>query len=392
MSAAATVPPFAAPATGSCDILFIAGEHSGDQQAARLIEAVRVQRPELAICAIGGERMREAGAQQLFDLTKFSVVGIVEVLKHLSVFRALLANTQDWIAANRPKVVCLVDYPGFNLRLAASLYKAGISRKAGGQTALCYYIGPQIWAWKKGRRFEMEKLLDSLAVIFPFETACYADTQLDVRFTGHPFAAAGYESKLSYDAEAPVILLPGSREQPVSRIFPAMLAGFGEYLRARPGEKALVLYPDAKIEAVLRRILAKHPEFSGSVELRPASEKSAAKACLISSGTMSLSCALAGIPGAICYRAHPLTYRLGKLLVKIPHLGIANILMPENPPYPEYLQGAAQPGVLARELADAAGNPARARASREAADRLRAILSSDPAHDPVQWLLSAPGL
>ena len=336
--------------------------------------------------------MRAAGAELLFDLTHFSVVGIVEVLKHLSVFTALLARTREWIAAYRPKVVCFVDYPGFNLRLAAQLASAGLSRKAGGPTALYYYISPQIWAWKKGRRFEMAKLLDSLAVIFPFETACYADTTLPVQFTGHPFAAPGFESRLAFDPQGPVLLLPGSRQQPVSRIFPVMLAGYAEYLAAHPGKRALVLYPDEKIRVTLERLLSGAGLPEGSVTLRPASEKAAACACLISSGTMSLSCALAGIPGAICYRAHPLTYRLGRLLVKIPHLGIANILLPGEPPYPEYLQDAAKPGVLARELADAAGNPARAAAAADAADKLRKVLSSDASHDLASWLLSAPGL
>jgi lipid-A-disaccharide synthase len=384
--------PFAPPSGGRSDILFIAGEHSGDQHAALLVAEIRRRRPDLAIHALGGERMQAAGAELLFDLTRFSVIGIAEVLKHLSVFSALLARAQEWIAAYRPKVVCFVDYPGFNLRLAGRLFDVGLAHKAGGPVALYYYISPQIWAWKKGRRFSMARLLDSLAVIFPFEVSCYADTDLPVHFTGHPFVAEGASSRLFHDPAGPVLLLPGSRAQPVGRIYPAMLAGFARYRQAHPGEKALTLYPDERIKALLLRILTRFPELEGAVELRSAPEGAGAKACLLSSGTMSLSSALAGIPGAICYKAHPLTYWFGRLVVKIPHLGIANLLLPEAPPYPEYIQGAAHPGALAREIDLAANDPARTIAAARAAAELRRVLSADKSHDLAGWLLSAPGL
>ncbi len=392
MKGGASVAPFAPPSGGRSDILFIAGEHSGDQHAARLVAEIRKRRPELAIHALGGEEMRAAGAELLFDLTRFSVVGIAEVLKYLSVFTALLARTQEWIAAHRPKVVCFVDYPGFNLRLAQRLFDAGLARKAGGHVALYYYISPQIWAWKKGRRFTMARLLDSLAVIFPFEVSCYADTGLPVHFTGHPFVTHGASSHLVYDPMGPVLLLPGSRAQPIGRIYPVMLAGFARYRETHPGEKALTLYPDERIKALLLRILTRFPGLEGAVELRPAVEGAGAKACLLSSGTMSLSSALAGIPGAICYRAHPLTYWFGRMVVKIPHLGIANLLLPDSPPYPEYLQGAARPGALAREIDLSTSDPARSLASAKAAADLRRILSADQSHDLAGWLLSAPGL
>lgn len=389
MSLVPVIPHFAPPTGETADILFIAGEHSGDQHAASLIRSLLAKRPELKIAAVGGPEMEKAGAQLLFDLTEFSVVGFVEVLKHLSEFRRLHAETVGWIAAYRPKAVCFVDYPGFNLRVAKALFDEGLSRKAGGGVALYYYISPQIWAWKARRRFEMARLLDSLGVIFPFETGCYADTTLDVSFVGHPFVTEGRQSQLSYSPDGTILLLPGSRVQPVSRIFPAMLAGFSRLLEMRPAERAVVLYPDSLIKSTLERILARHGHLRGRLELRNAAEGASSKACLISSGTMSLNCALAGIPGAVCYRAHPLTYALGRMLVNVSHLGIANLLLPNDPPYPEFLQGDASAEKLGKVLLRALEDRSLAEKSREAAETLRRILSAGDAADPASWLLGA---
>jgi lipid-A-disaccharide synthase len=389
MSRQTAIPAFAQPSDGSVDILFVAGEHSGDQHAANLIRSLRERHPELKIAAVGGPEMEKAGAQLLYDLTAFSVVGLVEVLKHFSEFRALFGETVEWIARHRPRAVCFVDYPGFNLRVAKALFDRHISRKGGGNVALYYYISPQIWAWKARRRFEMARLLDSLAVIFPFEIGCYADTGLDVRFVGHPFVAEGWRSTLSRDPDGPILLLPGSRVQPVSRIFPAMLNGFGYVLERRPGERAVVLYPDALIRDVLEKILSRRRDLRGRVELRAASEGAAGKACLLSSGTMSLNCALAGIPGAICYKAHPVTYYLGRMLVNVQYLGIANLLLPDDPPYPEFLQGDAGASKLGQTLLRAMEDRSAAEKSARSAETLRRILSADGAADPASWLMEA---
>ena len=392
MSKSGDIPRFSAPKDGGVDILFVAGEHSGDQHAARMVRKLLAANPSLRIAAIGGPEMASAGAQLLFDLTAFSVVGFVEVLKHVGLFRRLMDNSVKWVGKYSPRCVCFVDYPGFNLRLAQMLFDRGISRKAGGSAALFYYISPQIWAWKAARRFKMARLLDAMAVIFPFELGSYADTSLPVRFVGHPFVSQGHVSNMRYDAGGPIVLLPGSRVQAVSRIFPAMLAGFGELLRTRPDEKAVALYPDDAVRESLERAMARFPRVAPSVELRVASEGAEAKACLISSGTMSLNCALAAIPGAVCYLAHPMSYFIGKRLIRVPYLGIANLLLPDSPPYPEYLQSAASPRALAAELDDAIGNPARAVLCAEAAAQLRLRLAEDNSTDAAGWLLEVSGL
>lgn len=384
MSAATDVklPP---PPAGTVDILFIAGEHSGDQHGARVVRQLRALRPELNVAALGGPDLAAAGAQLLFDLTASSVVGLVEVLKNYSFFKRLFAATLSWIREYKPRAVCFIDYPGFNLRLAQALFDAGLSVKAGGAVKTLFYISPQIWAWKAGRRFTMAKHLDALAVIFPFEVDCYADTSLRPEFVGHPFLAEDYESPVAYEPSGPVLLLPGSRKQAVGRIFPVMLAGYNAFAE-RP---AIVVAPSAEILDVLRA--AQPPS---SIELRVSSENKQvgrssavkASAVLTSSGTMSMHCALAGIPGAVVYRANALTYLLGRMLVKVPYLGISNLLLKE-PMYPEYIQGAATPQALASELRDCIHNVDRIRRTTEQAERLRTILRQPSAQSAAQWVL-----
>ena len=372
------------PPGGRVDLLVVAGEHSGDEHAARLVRELRAKQPGLAVAALGGPELAAAGAQLLHDMTASSVVGLVEVLKNYSFFRALFAETLRWIAEHKPRAVCFVDYPGLNLRLATAMRERGLSVKGGGKIKTLYYISPQIWAWKAGRLFAMARDLDAMAVIFPFEVKCYADTPLPVEFVGHPFVAPDYAAPVSYDPNGSILLLPGSRVQAVRRIFPVLLAGFAEFARdARHEAWATVLFPSDEILAVLQA--AKPPV---NVRLQRTGERVAAAAVLTSSGTMSMHCALAGIPGAVAYRANWLTYVLGKMLVQVEHLGIANLLLGEAM-YPEFIQGAATPVALANELRACTGDPARRERTAAQAAQVRALLAepSGSAHaGAADWL------
>ena len=369
---------FSTPDDGRVDLLIIAGEHSGDQHAARVVRELRARRPELAIAALGGPELA-AGAQVLHDMTASSVVGFVEVLKNYSFFKALFDETLRWIAEHRPRAVMFVDYPGMNLRIAKALHERGLSVKGGGAVRLLFYISPQIWAWKAKRRFTMAAHLDALAVIFPFEVECYADTALRAEFVGHPFLADDHVAPVKYDPAAPVLLLPGSRKQAVGRIFPVMLRGFAKYAE----RDAVVIYPSDEIEAVLR---AANPPKSVRLLKPSAGEVVAASAVLTSSGTMSMHCALAGIPGAVVYRANPLTYLMGRWLVKVPYLGIANLLLKEAM-YPEYIQGTATAEALARELKACVDDPVRRERTAAKAGHLRALLKQPASGTAADWVL-----
>ncbi len=368
------------------DVLVIAGEPSGDEHAARLVRGLRARRPGVRVAALGGPALQEAGAFLLYDLSAHAVVGLVEVLKKYGFFKELLAQTLAWIEKNAPRAVLLVDYPGFNLELARKLYLRKRSRPAGGNVRLLYYIAPQIWAWKARRRFTMAKRLDALAVIFPFEPGCFADTTLPVEFVGHPFAAPEHRLPVSYAADGPVLLLPGSRVAPVSRIFPKMLAGFAEYRLTRPEAKAVTLVSGPGVRAELEKQIAARPDLAPHVALRAVADEAAGRMVLTSSGTMSLSCALAGIPGAIVYRTNPITYIVGRSVVQVPYLGIANLLLGESA-WPEFIQGDAQPAALAKRLTECEAPAAREQAAADAA-KLRQLLGEPAATEGAAalWL------
>lgn len=376
------------PEDASFDLLVIAGEASGDEHAARLLRDLRAVRPDLKVAAIGGPELEGAGAHLLFDLTRHAVVGLFEVLANYGFFRKLFAKTVAWAARAKPRAVLLVDYPGFNLRLAEELRKRNVSRKGGGEVRILQYVSPQLWAWKPKRRFAMARTLDALGVIFPFEIDSYADVDLPVRFVGHPFVRPDHVSLLSHAPDAPVLLLPGSRRQPVSRIFPSLLDAFLLATERRPDLRANVVSPPGEARDCVNGILSDRPGAADKVTVKSNNEATAASAVLTSSGTMSLACALAGIPGAIAYRAHPLTYLLGKLLVQVPHLGMANLLLPERPVYPEFIQGRASPVNLSRRLLACLDSPEESSSSQQAAQDLHALLAQPADVSAADWLLA----
>jgi lipid-A-disaccharide synthase len=370
-----------APLGGAPDLLVVAGEHSGDEHAARMVAGLLAMRRDLRVAAFGGPRLAAAGAQLLRDRTTLSAVGLGEVLRNLAYFRALIEETVRWIDRHRPRAVCFVDNSGVNLRIAEELRLRGISARGGGGVRTLYYISPQIWASRADRRFDMARNLDSLAVIFPFEVGCYADTGLKVEFVGHPFLAPGYSAPVSFDPAGPVLLLPGSRVKAVARIFPALLAGYRGFAAGSRRREAVVLYPSDAV----RRQLEASPLPDG-VSLRRTGAPVAASATLTSSGTMSMHCALAGIPGAIAYRTDLFTYLMARWLVQVPHLGIANILLGEAM-YPEYIQGAASPDALAQELASCVGDATRRERTKAQSGELRSMLArSREGETASSWL------
>lgn len=374
--------------TEPVDCLIIAGEHSGDQHAARMVKRAWKENPSLRLVAVGGPALHKASVPVLSDLTQLSVVGLIEVLKHYRLFKAFFDELLAWVETHRPRAICYVDYPGFNLRFAKALTEKGLACQGGGSIKQLYYISPQIWAWKAKRRFKMQRWLDSLATIFPFEPPHYADTTLPTQFVGHPFIDDQEKSFLRYDPAGKLLLLPGSRQAAISRIFPIMLATL-QHLRAQiePLE-VVVIYPTEELKALLQRLLAQHaPDCAEIVRLtaHPQSDETLpVRAVLTSSGTMSFQCALAGIPGTLLYKAHPLTYQIGKRLVKVPYLGMANLILQKDF-YPEFIQDAAQPAVLAAAVLAAWQEPEQIALTQQLTAELHQALSP-PETSAGQWL------
>ena len=377
---------FPAPLSSSTDLLIIAGEHSGDEHAAKLLLDLYKIKPELTVVCLGGERLRNAGAQLLYDLTQVSVVGFVEVIKHYNSFKKLFNETLDWIERYEPKHICFVDYPGFNLRLAKELFNRSLSRKAGGTIGLSYYIGPQIWAWKAKRRFKMAQTLDQVGVIFPFEVDCYNDTDLLVEFVGHPFAREDYKHPFKFDANGAILLLPGSRVGAINRIFPILLEAFAiARSNSRDELRARVIYPSSRILSTLKHILSQYPDLVSVVEFKQNhGEQQSARAVLMSSGTMSLAVALSGIPGVIIYRLNWISYWIGRSLIRVKSIGISNLLL-KRELHPEFVQGAAKPAELAKQLLLSCEQNAVSQAS-EGADEIMDLIKPGGSFLVAEWL------
>lgn len=377
----------------SVDLLVIAGEASGDEHAAKLIKDLRQRKPNLVIRALGGSELEKQQVDLLFNLVDHAVVGIFEVLKNYAFFRKIFNETLRWISENRPKTILLVDYPGFNLRVAEALREKNLSKKGGGEIVVLQYVSPQLWAWKAKRRFKMEKILDSLGVIFPFELDCYKDVELPVSFVGHPMVEMRKQELVKYDSNGPVLLLPGSREQAIERIFPILLDAFEKLVEEFPKFTALVPASNMKTKNIIQKILASRKDLLERVEVSDSADQLSARLVWTSSGTMSLRCAISGIPGLIVYKAHPLTYLIGRALVKVKYLGMANLLLPEDPPYPEYIQNRAIPNLILGEsrkiLSD---EKASSRRSNEIAQKLTKLLKGSQERGGVEWLLDEGSL
>ncbi len=381
---------FDRPIAGEVDVLVIAGEHSGDQHAAKAIADLLAINPRWRVAAFGGPRLKAAGAQLLFDMTTFSAVGIVEVLSAYPFYRKLFQGMTSWAKRWKPKLVVCVDYPGLNLRFAQAMRQAGLSVAGGGKMNVIQYISPQLWAWKPKRRFAMAESLNSVGTIFPFEPEVYADTSLQAQFVGHPFADPRNESHLRYDPEGAVLLLPGSRPKPVRKIFPSLIEAFALFRKTHPKHRAIVLHTGGEVHAELYRLCAEYGAQAKGIDLRPVQDGPvSASAALVSSGTMSLTVALAGIPGAVVYRANPLTWLLGRRMIagKVDYLGIANILL-KRQAWPEYLQANCEPEALAARLNTCVDSAVAHQQAEADARELFKMLSTQAGVTPAEWMAS----
>ena len=264
--------------------------------------------------------------------------------------------------------------------LAKSLYKEGLSLKSGGTVCICQYVAPQIWAWKAKRRFAIAKYIDHLGTIFPFEKACFRDVNLNVQFVGHPLLEE--KNPFHYDANGPLLLLPGSRISAVKRVYPILVGAFRQLKALHPNLIAIIPTPNKAIHDYL----CKHSE-NGIFLSRLSEIRNGFSCALMSSGTASLQVALAGIPGVVTYRANSITFSIGKRLVKVPYLSIANILL-NRPLYAECLQDISdQTSVVALQAEAILSSPELSRQKfLEGSQELYHLLSGQQIFTATDWL------
>lgn len=334
----------------SKSVLLITGEISGDMHAAGVVRAVRAKNPDIHFFGIGGDELRAAGMEILHHVRDMAVLGIAEVLQRYGFFRRVFREMTDVLRTRRPDAVMLVDYPGFNLRFAAEAKRLGIK--------VLYYVCPQVWAWHRSRVRHMAEIVDRLIVIFPFEAEVFAGTGLRVDFVGHPLVDEARQVLASPPLELPwhsdlrIALLPGSRVQEVRRILPAMI-GASRILKVRHPDASFILAaPSEAMADTVREVAGEVEKKAGDCGLIVGKTRQVlrqARAAIVASGTATVEAALMDCPMIIAYRAALLTYLLGRMLIRVPHLGMVNIVAGRTL-CPEFIQGDARPPAMADAL------------------------------------------
>ncbi len=331
--------------------MIVAGEASGDVYGGLLVHEILRLAPEVRFFGIGGNRMREAGVETLVDSADMAVVGLVEVLRHFDVIASAFLRLRKILLNAPPALLILIDYPGFNMRLARLARRAGVR--------VLYYISPQIWAWRQGRVREIARLVDHMAVIFPFEAPFYQKAGVPVSFVGHPLydlvrvsldrdqAAASFGLAPSRRI---IGIFPGSRRSEIRRLLPT-IAGAARLLKGRFPEARFVLPIASTLteEDVLPELRAAGLDVTITHE-RIHDLIRACDAIISVSGTVTLEIALVGTPMVVIYRLAPITYQLAKLLVRVKNIALCNIVAGETV-VRELIQEQANPRAIAEEIA-----------------------------------------
>jgi lipid-A-disaccharide synthase len=331
-------------------VLIIAGEPSGDLHGAGLIRELKKINPEIKYFGVGGNKLKQEGMNLLFSIEKLSFMGFYEVLKNLKVIRELKKTLLNFVDRDKPDLVILIDYPGFNLRFAREIKKRGIR--------ILYYISPQVWAWGKKRIETIKKLVDRMVVFFPFEEKLYKDAGVEVDLIGHPLldlvkpsiSKEEFRRKLQLTGNEILIgMLPGSRWQEIEKVLPVMTRSCLILKKRLPNLRvAIGLSPNidqAKLQVLLKKLNLE------AVFLKDLTYDlmSYSDLLLATSGTATLESAISGTPLIVLYKTSLFTYLLAKTLVKIPNIGMVNIVAGVKV-VPEFIQSQAKPEKIASEM------------------------------------------
>ncbi|MGH9412651.1 MAG: lipid-A-disaccharide synthase [Terriglobales bacterium] len=295
------------------EIMIVAGEASGDAHAAELIGEMKSRYPGLHFWGCGGERMAAAGCELVVNDRELAVMGLVEVVRHLPRLRGLLGRLKAALRERRPAGIILVDFPDFNLRLAAAAHAAGIP--------VVYFISPQIWAWRSGRVRQIQRYVKRMICIFPFEEEFYRQHGVAVTAVGHPLVERVAKARAGMGGEAGedvIAVLPGSRQREVEFHLPVLLPAIRQLQARHGGRFVMPVAPHVAVDPV--------PE----LELVPAEQMYAvlaqARLALVASGTATVETALFGVPMIVYYKLSRLSYELGRRLVHTEHVAMVNLI------------------------------------------------------------------
>jgi len=362
-------------------IMIIAGEASGDLHGARLAKALRQKDADLFLFGIGGESLKAAGVRIMVDAASLAVVGITEVVFKLTSLRQGMRTAKAALHHLKPDLLILIDFPDFNLHVAAAAKKEKIP--------ILYYISPQIWAWRTSRVRKIGALVNHVAVILPFEEQFYRAHHVPVTFVGHPLLDAALPSapaarSLDRPEVVNIGLLPGSRDREVESLLPVMLKAADELARRGHPVRFVISQAPTVPDGAYREIIARQaPQAPCDFHTGPVSEIFAACDLVVAaSGTVTLEAAIAGVPMVIIYKVSALSYLLARLLVKVNHIGLVNLISAE-PVVTELVQADATAGNIAAEVDKLITNPAALERMRTKLRRIRKKLGGPGASGRV---------
>ena len=379
---------------GTKNFLIVAGEASGDLHGANLVRELLALDPNISFFGMGGDMMKEAGVNISHHVREMAIVGIFEVINKLPLIRKAMRDMEELMDVMKPEVVVLIDYPGFNLRLARKAKARGIK--------VVYYISPQVWAWHKSRVKTIAKVVDKMMVAFPFEVPIYEKAGVDVEFVGHPLmdsVPAGFDRgeirrSLGFGGADTVIgLLPGSRKREVESLLPEMLKAARVISKKVEGAKfAIPVANTLDVEYI--------KGFTDSVDIdihifkgNTYDVMAAADLILIASGTATLEAAIVGTPMVMTYRMAPLTYFIGRRLVNLEFGSLPNIIAGKGI-IPELVQGDATGERMAEECLNILGDKKRSEEMKRDLRKVRETLggpgASKRAAEIVSKVLKCP--
>ncbi len=339
--------------TGVMEIFWVVGEASGDRHAAKLMHAIGKVRPDWKHAGMAGDLMKGAGCEAVADISEASVMGLVEVVRHIPRMLKLRNRLLDSIRSRNSDLVILVDFPDFNLELLKKL-----RREMGRQVRVLYFISPQVWAWRQGRASMMAKQLDAMAVLFPFEVEFYKKYGLEAVYFGHPLAGdvapsadeATIRDRLDLEeGREAIAIMPGSRDHEVERHLDTQLKAVEVVRRTYPDIVAVVVKAPTIEMATLQR-LSGSEKWVRVVDESAYDVMSVSRVGLVKSGTSTVESAFIGTPFVVLYKVSGLTFFIAKSLVRgVKHVAMVNVLGGREI-VPELLQNDATPENLAREV------------------------------------------
>jgi len=334
------------------NIMIVAGEASGDLHGANLVRAMHNINPDLCFYGVGGERMKKAGVSLIAHSSEMAVMGITEVLPRLGFILKVRRELKKSLRQSRPALLILIDYPGFNLSLAKFARENGIK--------VFYYISPKVWAWRKKRIYALEKYVDRMALILPFEEQVYEEVDLDARFVGNPLLDTVKRKYTRGEALkkfglrenlTTIALLPGSRKGEVTKLLPEMLE-MAKILKDRiPAIQFVLPLADTLSPDFVHGLTDRSGVDFRIIEENVYDVVGLSDIAVVASGTATLETAILGVPMIIVYRVSPLTYLIGRVVVNVDNIGLVNIIAGKTV-VPELIQGDANPEKMADEVYD----------------------------------------